>query len=731
MGKGYLIVHTTTASEALPVAGANVVVTDEYNNTLYNVVTDEGGVSPRMELDAPDKAYSLDPDSSIIPYSKYNIGISAEGFKTFIIEGVRILDTSETIQNADMIPLTLDITRSGSIIFVDNEEHGLTNPQPRFTLEAPQALPPAMGRVLPAVIIPEFITVHLARPEVPAANTRVLFKEYVKNVASHEIFDTWPTAALEANINCIVSFTLNRIYTEFYRVRGYSFDITNSTSIDHFFKPNGAIGGNISRVVDNIFNRYLAQVGHKEPFLAQYCDGRQVRCPGWLTQWGSCADAQAGMTAPQIIRKHYAYNLEFREANLFSGPFESYPGYALREGSSGEHVRTLQTYLNRISGSFPLPVISPVDGIFGPATTASVRKFQRDFNLTADGIVGRATWYKINQIYAGVKALSEMTSEGERIGIGHTPPTSTLREGSRGADVVQLQFLLNFIALYNSNIPFVIENGRFDASTRQSVEAFQRDNGMTVDSVVGRGTWTRLYDTYWGIVSNSPQPLPPPVTPGRPGDIPEYPGYLLRVGSSGQDVMLLQTALARMAEIHPQLPSITPDGQFGSRTQSAVMAFQRMFGLSPDGIVGPATWRTLMEEYYNHLIGGPGEEEMPPPTTPPYPGSPVRRGSTGENVRIIQSYLNTLAQVYPQISRLTVDGIFGGGTEVSVIAFQRLFNLTADGIVGPATWNAIMNATQQVQGRVVEYMGGSEQSAGINLDSIIRMLLMSRFRRWF
>jgi len=725
MGKGYLIVTTATASESLPVAWANVVVTDEFNNTLFNVTTNESGVSPRMALSAPDKWHSLDPNDTTVPYSRYNIGISADGFKTFIIEGVRILDTSDTLQHVEMIPIAPDITRAESVVHIENGQHNLINPQERFTFEPP---PPITGRVLPNVVIPEYITVHLARPETAAPNRRVLFKDYVKNVASHEIFDTWPTAALEANIYCIISFTLNRIYTEFYRSRGYSFDITNSTSIDHFFKPDGAIGMNISRVVDDIFNRYLAQVGHKEPFLAQYCDGRQVKCPGWLTQWGSCTDALAGMTSAQIIKKHYAYDLEFREANLFSGPIESYPGYALREGMSGDIVRTLQNQLNRIGGSFPLPVINPADGIFGSATMAAVVKFQQTFALTPDGIVGKATWYKIQQIYAGVKKLNEMISEGERIGIGHIPPKSTLREGSRGSDVAQLQFLLNFISLYNSDVPSVIESSVFGAETKRAVIAFQESYGLTADGVVGGLTWFKLYDVYWGIVNNVPLPPTEPGGPTPPGEIPPYPDYLLRVGSSGQDVMLVQTALARLAEVYPRdIPAITPDGQFGSRTEAAVIAFQRFAGLSADGVVGPTTWRRLMEEYYDNLIGGPGGVT---PSTPPYPGSPLRRGSTGDNVRLIQNYLNTIRKMYPQIPALSADGIFGSGTETAVRTFQSISGLSADGVIGPATWEAIMRAYTQANSRSVESAGLSRQLPGINTEFLIRMMLMRRFRRF-
>ena len=575
MAKGYLKVCLTTAEESLPVDG-EIVITDLDGNPLHEVFTNE---TDSLELDAPEKELAFIPGA--IPYSEYNIGINAEGYRTVFIYNVRILGESETLQPVNMVPLPLDITRDGDAepIVIRNEEHGLVNPNTlvRFNLEEPNM---AQERVLPSVIIPTYVTVHLGTPQSSAANVRVTYKDYIKNVASNEIYDTWGDAAIIANVWCIISFTLNRFYTEFYRARGYNFDITNSTTIDHYFKYGSAFGGNISRIVDYIFNEYLAIVGHKEPFLAQYCDGERVKCPGWLSQWGSCQDAQRGLSAWQIIEKYYAYDLELRESNNFSSNIESYPGYALRQGDSGDYVRKIQEQLNRISGSFYIPSVQ-VDGIFGQSTTDTVKAFQRTFDLTPDGIVGKATWYKIQQIYNGVKGLSEMNSEGEHIGIGTTPPNVVIREGASGADVARLQFLLNYIAKFNPQVPYVIQNSKFDAATKNAVIAFQNSEGLTPDGIVGPATWRALYNVYWGINGNTPKP-------------PSYPGYLIKLGQTSDDVKKVQQALNRARSIYPSIPQIAEDGIFGSGTENAVRAFQRAAGLSPDGIVGPQTWDALM-----------------------------------------------------------------------------------------------------------------------------------------
>jgi peptidoglycan hydrolase-like protein with peptidoglycan-binding domain len=358
--------------------------------------------------------------------------------------------------------------------------------------------------------------------------------------------------------------------------------------MDQKFVYGGIIGSRISAVVDRIFNNYLAIVGHQEPFLSLYNDGIRVNIPGRLSQWGSFYDARdRGMNAWQIIRKYFSQNLELRVLDRFGGVLISYPGYTLTLGNRGDAVRTMQLYLNRILGRYTNQIINPVDGVFGPQTRDSVIMFQRIYSLPQTGNIDRRTWYEISRIYAVEKALWEMYSEGERVGIGRTPPTRVIRRNDQGPMVVELQFLLDFIGMYHTEIPFVAQTSRFDTLTEAGVRAFQSLFGITSDGIVGATTWRKLYDVYWGIVESGLPPQPPG-NGERPINIPPFPGVSLRVGSTGNSVRLVQQAINKLADIVPGLWRIAEDGVFGNGTRDAVMAFQRIYGLVVDGIVGDA-----------------------------------------------------------------------------------------------------------------------------------------------
>jgi peptidoglycan hydrolase-like protein with peptidoglycan-binding domain len=333
--------------------------------------------------------------------------------------------------------------------------------------------------VLNEVVIPDFITVHLGTPDQNARNVRVRFTDYLKNVASSEIYSTWPIAALIANVHVITTFALSRVYTEWYKSRGYSFDITNSTAYDQAFFENRNIFDNISGIVDNVFNQYVRRAGRKEPFFTSFCNGTTSTCNG-LSQWGTVGLANQGMTPLQILRYYYPNDVEIVEtSNIMSIP-ESYPGTTLKEGSSNDAVKKMQGYLNRIRANYPLiPSISNANGTFGLDTTKAVKTFQQIFGLTQDGVVGKNTWYKIVQIYVAITKLAALDSEGERIGIGLNPPTSVLKVGSKGADVVELQFLLNFIAQFFPSVLPVVQDGTFRETTRESVIGFQRQFELT------------------------------------------------------------------------------------------------------------------------------------------------------------------------------------------------------------------------------------------------------------
>ena len=357
---------------------------------------------------------------------------------------------------------------------------------------------------MPTVVpyIPQNITVHLGPPDSNAANVTVPFSNYVKNVASSEIYPTWDESALRANILAIVSFALNRVYTEFYRSRGYDFDITSSTAIDQAFVNGRSYFENISALVDELFNDYLRRPGFVEPLAAKFCNGTTVTCEG-LSQWGSQNLAQQGLNSNQILRRYYG-NIETVLNAPIRGITSSYPGTPLRQGSTGPNVVILQTSLNRISQNYPaIPKIPAVDGIFGAQTEASVRAFQRIFGLTADGIVGPATWYEIVRLYAGVNRLSELRSLGQQFYAINWSPPNSLSVGDSGEKVRLLQYMLSILSTYIPSIPPLNVDGIFGQATRAAVLAAQRRFGLPETGAVDARTWDEIYSQYSGIENTS------------------------------------------------------------------------------------------------------------------------------------------------------------------------------------------------------------------------------------
>lgn len=351
--------------------------------------------------------------------------------------------------------------------------------------------------------IPKNITVHLGAPDASAANVTVPFIDYVKNVASSEIYPTWERSALTANILAIVSFALNRFYTEFYRSRGYPFDITSSTAIDQKYIYGRNIFGSISQLVDTLFNDYLRRKTFVEPLAAQFCNGTTVTCDG-LSQWGSQSLAQQGQNAIQILRRYYGNNIEIVNDAPVRGYTPSYPGSPLRRGASGPKVVQAQVMLDRVARSYPaIARISPIDGIFGSQTESSVRTFQRIFNLGVDGVIGQATWYQLVRLYVGINRLTELNSQGQTFyGVSWQAP-SNLSSGSTGQKVSQLQYMLNVVSEFVPSVPSVTQDGIFGPATQRSVLAYQRFAGLTVDGIVGPATWDSLYNRVSGILSEN------------------------------------------------------------------------------------------------------------------------------------------------------------------------------------------------------------------------------------
>lgn len=397
-----------------------------------------------------------------------------------------------------------------------------------------------MATVIP--YIPREITVHLGPPNSDAENVTVSFVDYVKNVASSEIYPTWEPSALRANIYAIVSFALNRVYTEFYRSRGYNFDITNSTAYDQYFVNGRSIFENISQIVDAQFNDYLRRPGFVEPLAAKFCNGTTAICEG-LSQWGSQNLALQGYNPNEILQSYYG-DYEIVTNAPIQGITSSYPGTPLRRGTTGPSVVIIQTELNRISQNYPaIPKITPVDGIFGAQTEAAVRKFQEVFNLNVDGIVGPATWYALVRYYVAVTSLAELRSQGQKYYSISWATTDPIELGDRGIKVEHLQYMLSVLAAYIPEIPTLTIDGIFGPRTRNAVLAAQRRFGLPETGIVNFETWDEIYDQFSGIENTSfrdPENFPytsaiigntpPRARYSRTGTITQYPGETLRTG---------------------------------------------------------------------------------------------------------------------------------------------------------------------------------------------------------
>ena len=449
-----------------------------------------------------------------------------------------------------------------------------------------------MPTVLP--YIPQRITVHLGPPGSNAENVTVSFVDYVKNVASSEIYPTWEESALRANIYAIVSFALNRVYTEFYRSRGYDYDITNSTAYDQFFVKGRSFFDSVSRIADSLFNDYLRRPGFVEPLAAKFCNGTTATCDG-LSQWGTVPLAEEGLGAYEILTRFYGDDIDIvTDAPVRNGQ-PSYPGRPLRLGDSGNDVQQIQIRLNRISTNYPgIPKINPTDGNFGVDTEEAVRAFQRTFRLTEDGVVGSATWYRITYLFGAVKRLSELDSEGIRIDELPRAFEQLLSRGDTGDDVRVMQYYLAVIAAYYDTIPEIEVNGVFDEATEAAVRAFQQTFGLAVDGIVGRQTWQAMEDAYESIRTS---------TDLIDGGIILFPGRVLQAGFQGEDVATIQEYLAYIATVFPAIPAPAVTGVYGLETVQAVEAFQRQFGLEANGIVGVTTWDAIASLYSDLRTG--------------------------------------------------------------------------------------------------------------------------------
>ena len=395
--KGRLKIQCYVNDTYIPVDGTKAILKpsagQEGESKEVNLVTNSSGETEIIELDAPPFAYSQEP-SRPTPYSLYDLRIERAGFQDLTVNGIQIFSQSLAIQPCYLISASDIISRKTRADIINIAPNTLNGNYPsKIPEEVDKPLPPpTSGVVLPKPVVPEYITVHDGSPNNDSApNYKVPYKDYIKNVASCEIYSTWPESTIRANVYAIISFTLNRIYTEWYRGKGKNYDITNSTAYDHAFNYGRNLYDSISVIVDDIFSSYIRRYGRKQPLLTQYCDGKNVQCPGWMTQWGSKYLGDQGKTPYDILTHFYGDDIELVTAEVVEGSPKSYPGYDLTVGSSGPEVQTIQEQLNRIAQNYPLIPKVAVDGVYGDSTKESVKVFQSIFNLPQTGIVDYAT----------------------------------------------------------------------------------------------------------------------------------------------------------------------------------------------------------------------------------------------------------------------------------------------------------------------------------------------------
>lgn len=555
--------------------------------------------------------------------------------------------------------------------------------------------------------IPEYITVHLGSPDSNATNVTVSFIDYIKNVASSEIYPTWEEAALRANILAQISFALNRVYTEYYRSRGKDFDITSSTAIDQKYIYGRNTFDTTDRIVEEIFNDYIRRIQYIEPLAAKYCNGTTVTCDG-LSQWGSEFLAREGYDFMQILYNYYGYDITIVQDAPIEDIPESYPGYPIRLGMTGVDVLFVQTILNRVSVAYPsIPKVA-LDSIFGEQTDEAVRTFQSVFNLTPDGIVGRATWYKMVQMYTGLKRLSELNTDGLAYSAFNLSYPDAISVISTGQKVYNLQYLLSVIAFFDPRQPPVRITGNFDQQTLDAVLAYQRNNDLPITGVVNAETWNSIYDTYAGIVKSQASNL-------YRFTLDTFPySRDLTLGSTGEDVRLAQEQLNFLSLTYPGYNAVKVTGTYDEQTQQAVSVFQHINGLRVTGDIDRDTWNLLQSQYY---------EAVSEIFTSPYqfPYKEIRDGDTDSSltkgyvkknndpqyyyhakpITSLQTYLRFLAQ-QDGLPTIIPSGVYDKETKNLVEIYQSKNNLPITGVVNKATWDSIVSDYENRNKKIME-----------------------------
>ncbi len=533
-------------------------------------------------------------------------------------------------------------------------------------------------------VIPEFITVHLGRPEESAPNVTVPFPDYIKNVASGEIYPTWSESAIRANIYAQISFALNRVYLEFYRSQGYDFDITSSTSIDQSYEQGRNIFENISEIVDDIFNSYIRRRGTIEPLAAAFCNGTTVTCEG-LSQWGSEELAQQGLVPYEILTYYYGDDIDIIDNVEIEDVGESYPGTPLRLGDTGEDVYTIQFELNAISNNYPLiPKIYPVNYTFDENTENAVKTFQRIFGLTPDGIVGRQTWYKLVYLYTGLLKLSELDSLGIDLSttsyISAVSPKEPLDIGSTGEEVLFIQYMLSVISQLYINIPPTDVTGTYSINTKNAVSALQRYYSLPITGVVDRKTYDTVYSAY--------------ITTAKYLDLQ---GYTFEDFLSLREINVtsIQKKINLISKRRRDIMPVTVTGLIGPKTRDGILKIKSLYNINSKYLLDTPTIKAINTEsdIFENSVN-------PAPTQ--YPGYPLMQGMSDEAlkregrtistpIKNLQVMLREISFYNPEVIRVIPTHSFGNTTYDAVVSFQTFYNLEQNGIVDFLVWQEIYN----------------------------------------
>ncbi len=437
-------------------------------------------------------------------------------------------------------------------------------------------------------VVPNNIIVHLGKPDEAARNVTIAFDEYIKNVASSELYPTWPREALKANIYAIISFALNRIYNEWYRSKGYNFDITSTPAFDQTFTENRSVYQNISDIVDEIFNDYIVKGNQIQPYFTRYCDGRKTTCNG-LSQWGSVSLANQNKTALEILKNYYGNDIKIIEDAEVGGNTEGYPGFEVGPGAAGNPVLLIQRDLNRIRKNYPaIPNITDTLGIYTTETEEAVRKFQEIFSLPTTGIVDKATWYKIKYVYTSVKKLADLYSEGLSLEESTLLYNDELKYGDTGLDVEFIHYFLDALAFLDPDIPRLKTNSIYNNDTITMVKAFQKKYNLPVTGVFTYSDWKVLKNVYDKILTSFPSEYKDYV-------LELYPNKFLVLGSTGEDVRRFQKFLLKICQYDKSIPGVRVNGTFDELTEKSVKKIQDDYNLDITGIVGPFTWRQVVE----------------------------------------------------------------------------------------------------------------------------------------